>query len=186
MNAKSLAIATTVGAVAIVAMLFAYPAMAASVVTPATPSIQQLAQQQSTAAQRISLIPGQTITFTSIAGSYRQVGDRSVNGTAAGSLALQVTGAFKGGYALSITGGSIALNGTTYSVSGGSAELGPKGVHMVGQGQAGNSTQFLFAARNLGKLGGTDYGILRIDLKNASGEFAIRLLVTIQIGVAPV
>jgi hypothetical protein len=180
MNAKILAMATTVGAIAIVAMLFAYPAMASSVATPVTPSIQQLAQQQGASAQQPQLSTGQTITLTSIAGGYRQIGDRSVNGTAAGSLTLLVTGVFKGGYALSVTGGSVALNGTTYAVSGGSGELGPKGIHMVGQGQAGNSSQFLFAARNLGKLGGASYGVLRIDLSNGGSEFAIRLLVSIS------
>jgi len=180
MNAKILAMATTVGAVAIVAMLFAYPAMASSVATPATPSIQQLVQQSASGqAAQPQLSAGQTITLTSIAGGYRQVGDRAVNGTASGSMALLVTGVFKGGYALSVTGGSIALNGTTYSITGGSGELGPRGIHMVGQGQAGNSGDFLFAARNLGKLGGTSYGVLRIDLTNGSSEFAIRLLVTI-------
>jgi len=185
MNAKILAMATTVGAVAIVAMLFAYPAIASSAATPATPSIQQLLQQSTTtqqtaAIQQTELSAGQTITLTSIAGGYRQVGDRADNGTASGSLTLQVTGVFKGGYALSVTGGSITLNGTTYSVSGGSGVLGPKQVHMVGQGHAGNSGQFLFAARNLGSLGGTSYGMLRIDLANGGSEFAIRLLVTIS------
>jgi hypothetical protein len=172
--------ATAVGAVAIVAMLFAYPAMAANVAAPVAPSIQQLVPQQANSNQKIQLSTGQTITLTSVAGGYRQVGDRSVNGTAAGSLTLQVTGVFTGGYALSVTGGSISLNGTTYTVSGGSGELGPRGVHMVGQGQASNSTQFLFAAKNLGKLGGNSYGILRIDLSNGNSEFAIRLLVTIS------
>jgi hypothetical protein len=180
MNTKILAMATTVGAIAIVAMLFAYPAMASSVATSASPSIQQLAQQQGASNQQAQLSTGQTVTLTSIAGGYRQIGDRSVNGTAAGSLALLVTGVFKGGYALSVTGGSITLNGTTYAVTGGSGELGPKGIHMVGQGQAGNSSRFLFAARNLGRLGNTSYGVLRIDLAHGGSEFAIRLLVTIS------
>ena len=179
MNAKTLAMATAVGAVAIVAMLFAYPAMASSIAAPATPGIQQLAQQQGAPNQQVRLSTGQTITLTSVAGGYRQVGDRSVNGTAAGSLTLRVTGAFKGGYALSVTGGSVALNGTTYSVTAGSGELGPGGIRMVGQGQAGNSSQFLFAARNLGRFGSSSYGVLRIDLSNGSPEIAIRLLVTI-------
>lgn len=180
MNAKIIAMATAVGAVAVVAMLFAYPAIASSAAPPATPIIQQLEQQQGVSNQETQLSTGQTIALSSIAGGYRQIGDKSVNGTASGSLALLVTGVFKGGYALSVTGGAITLNGTTYSVSGGSGELGPKEIHMVGQGQAGDSGRFLFAARNLGTLGSTSYGMLRIDLSNGNSEFAVRLLVTIS------
>ena len=106
------------------------------------------------------------------------VGDRAVNGSASGTMTLQVSGALTGGYIISVTGGSLDINGTTYTISGGSAELGPYGVHMVGQGQAGSS-QFLFLDRNLGKFGNTDYGVLRIDLKNGTSEFEARLLVTI-------
>ncbi|HYC11663.1 MAG TPA: hypothetical protein VEC02_03275 [Nitrososphaerales archaeon] len=181
MNAKIFATATIVGVVAIVAMLFAYPAVASSIATTDTPSIQQLAKQQSTTAQQTQqaqLAAGQTMTLTGVAGGYRVVGDRSVNGTASGSLVLLVTGVFKGGYALSVTGGSITLNGTTYTVSGGSGELGPRGIHMVGQGQTGNGGKFLFDARNLGSFGNASYGILRIDLTNGGSEFAVRLLVT--------
>lgn len=180
MNTKSLAIATTVGAVAIVALLFAYPAMAASVV-PASqhPNIQQMMQQSNDKAlTKLQLSVGQTFTLTSVAGGYHQVGDRAVNGTATGSMTFKVTGALSGGYALSITSGSISINGTTYTISGGSAEMGRYGVHMVGQGQLAGSGQFLFAERNLGKFGSTDYGVLRVDLANGSYEFGIRLLAT--------
>lgn len=177
MKTKSLAIATTVGAVALMALLFAYPAMAAS---PAATSPQNSSQvQQLQNRQRISLNVGQTITLTSVAGGYIEVGDRSVHGNATGSMTLQVTGAFTGGYALSVTGGQVAINGTTYTVTGGSGELGPYGGHMVGQAQGGDSTQLLFVGRNLGGFGGTAYGVLRIDLTNGSNEFAVKLLVSI-------
>jgi hypothetical protein len=181
MKTKSLAMATVVGAVAVVALLFAYPAMASSTVVSQNPTIQQLVQQQqSRPAQKLQLAVGQTLVLTSVAGGYKQVGDSAVNGTATGTITLQVTGTFKAGYSLSITGGTISLGGTTYAVSGGSAELGPYGVHMVGQGQAGSTAQFLFTSKDLGKFGNTAYGVLRIDLTNGSSEFAIRLLVTIS------
>ena len=179
MNTKKLAIASTVGVFAVMALLFAYPAMAASPSTPQNLSAQQLLQNpQNGSLQRIQLSVGQTITLTSVAGGYWQVGDRSVNGTASGSMTLTVSGAFKGGYSLSVTGGTLSINGATYTISGGSAELGPYGVHMVGQGQAGTAL-FLFTGRDLGKFGATSYGILRIDFQNGSSEFAARLLVTI-------
>ncbi|MFI5404852.1 MAG: hypothetical protein ACHQYR_03900 [Candidatus Gagatemarchaeaceae archaeon] len=182
MNTKSLAIATTVGAVAIVALLFAYPAMAASVVPGSqNPNTQLLSQQpQDKTLPKFQLSTGQTFTLTSVAGGYHQVGDKSVNGTASGSLTVKVTGTFTGGYALSITGGSVSFNGTTYTVSSGSAELGRHGVYMVGQGQLGSSGQFLFEGRNIGRFGSADYGVLRIDLTNGAQEFGLRLLVTIS------
>ena len=178
MNSKKLAIATVVGAVALVSLLFAFPAMAASMSTssPQNSTIAQATQKL----QKADLSVGQTFTLTSVAGGYREIGDSAVNGTATGSLSIDVTGAFKAGYAVSVTGGQVNINGTTYTITGGSGELGPYGVHMVGQAQAGSTAQLLFAARNLGKFGSSDYGVLRIDLTNGSNEFAVRLLVTVS------
>ena len=181
MNTKKIAIASTVGAFAVMAMLFAYPAMAASGGTPSTTNLQQMLQHpRNGTPDRIQLSTGQTITLTSVAGGYWVVGDRAVNGTASGSMTLQVGGAFAGGYSLSVTGGSLSINGTTYTISSGSAELGRYGVHMVGQGQAG-SAQFLFANRDLGRFGTTNYAILRVDLNDGGSEFAARLLVTMSV-----
>ena len=180
MNTKKIAIASTIGAFAVVALLFAFPAMAASTGAQQNPNVQQLLQnQQNGAAAKVQLSVGQTITLTSVAGGYWQVGDREVNGTASGSMTLQVTGDFKGGYALTVTSGNLVIGGTTYTISGGSSELGPHGARMIGQGQAGTAS-FLFAGRDLGKFGVTNYGILTVDLKYATSEFAARLLVTIS------
>jgi hypothetical protein len=180
MNTKKIAVASTIGAFAVMAMLFAYPAMAASG-APSASNIQQMLQHPQYAnLDKIQLSSGQTITLTSVAGGYWVVGDRAVNGTASGSMTLQVTGVFKGGFALSVTGGSFVINGTTYTISGGSAELGPYGIHMVGQGQAGTA-QFLFGDRDLGKFGTTNYAILRVDLTDGSSQFAARLLVTMSV-----
>jgi len=179
MKTKSLAIVATVGTFAVLALLFAYPAMAA-VSAHQNSDIQQTTQlsQNGTAAQEARLSVDQTLTLTSVAGGYREIGT-STNGTATGSLTLKVTGVFAGGYALSLTGGAITVNGNTYTISSGSAELGRYGVRMAGQGQAG-SAKFLFAARNLGGFGGSDYGVLRVDLTSGSQEFGLRLLVTVS------
>jgi hypothetical protein len=179
MNTKKIAIASTIGAFAVVALLFAFPAMAASTGVQQNPNVQQLLQHsQNGAVSKIQLSVGQTITLTSVAGGYWEVGNKAVNGTASGSMTLQVSGDFKGGYSLTVTGGSLVIDGTTYTISSGSSETGPYGAHMVGQGQAGTAA-FLFAGRDLGKFGNTNYGILNVDLKNGSTEFAARLLVTI-------
>jgi hypothetical protein len=182
MNAKSLAIASTIGAVTVMALLLAYPAMAATATpAPKSPNFQKLLQQSSAKApENAQLAVGKTVTLTSIAGGFRQVGSKSVNGTATGSLALQVTGDFKAGYSLSVTGGTISFNGNTYTVSGGSAQAGSHGGYAVGQGQAGTSASFLFSVRDLGKFGNTNYGVLTIDLSNGSAEYGLRLLVTIS------
>ena len=175
MNTKKIAIASAVGAFAVMAMLLAYPAVA----TSPTPNYQQLLQNpQYNHPERIRLSQGQTITLTSVAGGYWVVGDRGSNGTASGSITLQVSGSLTGGDILTVTGGELNINGSTYSISSGSAELGPYGVYMVGHGQAG-SAQFLFLDRDLGKFGNSNYGVLRVDLQDGSSEFAARLLVTI-------
>ena len=180
MNTKKIAVASTIGVFAVMAMLVAYPAVAASG-TPSTTNLQQMLQHPRYAhLDKVQLSVGQTITLTSVAGGYWEVGDRAVNGTASGSMTLQVTGAFAGGYSLSVTGGSLSIAGTTYSVSSGSAELGPYGIHMVGQGQSENA-QFLFGDRSLGRFGSTTYAILRVDLSNGSTQFGARLLVTVSV-----
>lgn len=184
MNTKKAAIATTIGILAIAAMLVAYPAMASNQVS----STQQFSSA-SAATQghfkdfdrhRINLSVGQKITLTSVAGGYKEVGNPAVNGTATGTITLVVTGSFRAGYALSVTGGSITVNGTTYTISGGTALLGPYGARLLGQGQASDGAQFLFHGRNLGKFGSMAYGVLGIDLQSGSSEFAVRLLVTVS------
>jgi len=180
MNTKKITIASAVGAFAVLALLFAYPAMATGASAPQNSNPQQLLQHSAYMnSQSLKLSTGETMTLTSVAGGYWVVGDRAVNGTASGSMTIQVTAALKGGYILSVTGGSLNINGTTYAISGGSAELGPHGVYLVGNGQAG-SAQFLFLDRDLGRFGTANYGVLRVDLSTGSSEFAARLLVTVS------
>lgn len=179
MNTKKIAVASTLGAFAVLALLFAYPAMAATAGSQPNTNIQQLyARADQVPSQRIQLTVGQPITLTSVAGGYWVVGDPGSNGTASGTMAFSVTGALHGGYTISITGGALTVNGTAYSISAGSAELGPYGRFMVGQGHAGSAT-FLFLDRDLGRFGSTSYGVLHVDLQNGSSEFGVRLLVTI-------
>jgi len=173
---KRIATVTTAGVLAMVALLFAIPTMAASTTPTAlsTSSLPQPANQQST---RLAI--GQALTLASISGGYREIGNPVINGTASGLLTLQVKGVFKGGYSLSVTGGQLSFDGTAYTVTAGTAELGPYGAHMVGQAEAGSSVQMIFAGLNLGRFGETHYGTLRIDLTSGSHEFEIKLLVTI-------
>jgi hypothetical protein len=180
MNTKKTAAASALVVFAMVALLFAFPAMAASSGAPQTTNTQQLLQHSAyVPSHKIQLSVGENITVTSVAGGYWVVGDRASNGTASGTMTLQVTGALAGGYTITVSRGTLNVNGTSYTISSGSAELGPYGRFMVGQGQTGSS-QFLFLDRNLGKFGSTAYGVLRVDLKEGSSQFAARLLVTIS------
>lgn len=161
-----------------VALLFASPAMASSF---GISSAQNSGPQRTQATlQKADLQLGQTFTLTSVAGSYIEIGNPTVNGTATGSLNVKVTGVFTAGYSVSVTGGQLSVNGVTYTMSGGSGEVGSYGAHMVGQAQAGTSAQMLFATKDLGKFGTTSYGVLRIDLTNGTNGFAVKLLVTIS------
>ena len=179
MNTKKIAVASMVGAFAVMALLVAYPAMAASPAASQNSNLTQLLHHSAyMGSQRIQLASGQTINLTSVAGGYWVVGNHDSNGTASGSMTLQVSGSLTGGYILTVTGGSFDINGTTYTISGGSAELGPRGLCIVGNGQAGTA-QLLFVGRNLGSFGSAHYGVLRVDLKDGASEFAARLLVTV-------
>lgn len=173
MRTKKIALATTFFATTLMVLLFALPAMAA----PASNSTNQTSPTNRS--QRANLAVGETITMTSISGGYKELSNPSVNSTANGSLSLEVTGVFRGGYALVVTGGTLSFGGATYTISAGSAELGPYGVHMVGEAQAGSSASLLFAARNLGAFGISKYEVLRVDLISGANEFGVKLLVTI-------
>jgi hypothetical protein len=91
-----------------------------------------------------------------------------------------VTGAFKGGYALSVASGSLTINGTTYSMASGSAEMGPFQAHLVGQGSLASATpgSFLFAAGAHASFQGQTYNTLRFDVQTNGIEYGVLLLVT--------
>jgi hypothetical protein len=95
-------------------------------------------------------------------------------------MVLTVTGAFKGGYALSLTSGTLTINGTAYTTASGSAEMGPFQAHLVGQGTLASSTpgSFLFAAGAHANFQGNTYNTLRLDVQVNGVEYGVLLLVT--------
>jgi hypothetical protein len=179
--------------IGLVALLLAYPAMA-SVNGGGYPLAGTAIAN--TASGSSSIIPtptaltvGQTITFTSTNGQYRQIGTPSNNGVASGTMVLTVTGAFKGGYALSLTSGSLTLSSpasastpstTIYMMASGSAEMGPFQAHLVGQGTLASATpgSFLFAAGAHANFQGNTYNTLRLDIEVNGVEYGVLLLVT--------
>jgi hypothetical protein len=167
---------------AVVALLLAYPAMAAT-------------QNPAAATTSTSIIPsptalttGQTTTFTSTNGVWHLLGSPSAasgvrTGTASGTATLTVTGAFAGGYAMSLTSGSITINGTTYAFANGSAEMGAHQAHLVGQGTLASATpgSFLFSAGAHANFQGSTYNTLRFDVQVNGQEYGVLLLVTAQV-----
>jgi hypothetical protein len=133
------------------------------------------------------LTVGQVINITSTQGHFKVVGE-SENGTASAAVTFTVTGKFAGGYTLSITAGNLSVNGTTYTISSGSAETGPHAHRMVGQGTAATvgttsgtaaSGAFLMRATARGTFGG-EYATMSLDLQSGTTEYAIFLVGIIQ------
>jgi hypothetical protein len=188
MKTISTKVATLGAAVGIVAALLALsgaltPIFAA---TQQTPSATNAATTSTTAVPGLAV--GQVITITSTQGHFTVVGDKSENGTASGTITFTVTGKFAGGYSLSITAGSLNVNGTAYAVSSGSAETGHYAHRMVGQGTtntagttstATTSGAFLMRATARGTFGG-EYATMSLDLQSGTTEYAISLVGTIQ------
>lgn len=187
MKTTSTKIATLGAAVGIVAALLAM----SGALTPVFAATQQASSATNAPISTASipgLTVGQVITITSTQGHFNVVGDKSENGTASGTMTFTVTGKFAGGYSLSITAGSLAVNGTTYAVASGSAETGPYAHHMVGQGTtfapgttsaATPSGAFLMRATARGTFGG-EYATMSLDLQSGTTEYAIFLVGTIQ------
>jgi hypothetical protein len=188
MKKTSTKIATMGAAVGIVAALLAL----SGALAPAFAATRQASSAtNATASTGASAIPGltvgQVINITSTQGHFRVVGDKSENGTASGTVAFTVTGKFAGGYSLSITTGSLDVNGTTYAISSGSAQTGHYAHLMVGQGTAAKvgtgsgtaSGAFLMKATARGTFGG-EFATMSLDLQSGTTEYAVFLVGTIQ------
>ncbi len=189
MKTTKIAAISAVTVFAMVALLVAYPAMAATQAASLSPAVPLTGTSlASTSSGSTTIIPtptaltaGQTITFTSTNGKYVQIGTPTNTGTASGAVTFTVTGAFKGGYALSITSGSLAIGANNYAITSGSAEMGPYQAHLVGQGQTGSSGAFLVAAGAHANFAGKTYNTLRFDITVGGSEFGVVLLVAAAI-----
>ena len=185
MKTTKIASISAIAALAVVALLVVGPAVAA---TQAASTSQPVPLTGTTLAStstsntnlfssQTPLTAGQTITLTSTTGKYVQLSDHTNNGVASGSVVFTVTGAFKGGYSLSIASGTLAIGSTTYAITSGSAEMGPYQAHLVGQGQTSSSGAFLVAAGAHATFTGKTYDTLRFDLTVGGTEYGVVLLV---------
>jgi hypothetical protein len=122
-----------------------------------------------------NLSVGQTITITSTMGTFRVVGDPSQHGNASGTMTFTVTDALKAGYILTLTSGEIVINGTTYTITSGSAQTGPYAEVLVGQGQTSPSGVFLIRADAQGNFGGVLTAHAKLDFSSGSTEYIVVL-----------
>jgi hypothetical protein len=122
-----------------------------------------------------NLSVGQTITITSTMGTFRVVGDPSLHGNASGTMTFTVTNALKAGYILTLTSGEIVINGTTYTITSGSAQTGPYAEVLVGQGQTSSSGVFLIGADAQGNFGGALTTHVKLDFSSGSTEYIVVL-----------
>lgn len=182
MKTTSKKIATAGATMSIVAALLAL----SGVLTPVFAATQPTANTASSTAGG-SAIPqlavGQTITVTSTQGHFRVVGENQT-GPASGTVTFTVTGKFARGYSLSLTAGSLTVNGTGYSISSGSAEMGRYAHTIVAQGTSTSGTAseqgtFLMRATARGTFAG-EFATASFDLQSGTSEYAISLVGNIQ------
>lgn len=129
--------------------------------------------------QQANLTVGQTITVTSTQGRYFVVGDANDTGTASGAVTFTVTGKLAAGYTLSITSGSVVVNGTTYTISSGSAQTDPTATTLTGQGATTPAGQFIIQAEAHGSFAGSS-ATLSLDLGAGSTEYLVTLAGSVE------
>ena len=135
--------------------------------------VRQLEQNQ------VNISVGQTFTITSTQGKYFVPGSTSANGTASGTVTFTVTGKLSEGYTLSLTGGSITVAGTTYTISSGTAQMNRGASGITGQGVTTPTGDFLLRAAARGTFVGS-IGLVSIDLQSGSSEYLVILAGSIQ------
>lgn len=117
---------------------------------------------------------GQKITITSTSGQYYSVANNSVNGTASGTFTFTVTGKLSTGYILSISSGSLTVNGATYTVSTGTAQMTLSANGISGQGTTTSSGVFSIQAQAHGSFVGSSASAT-LDFSNGTTEYAVFL-----------
>lgn len=122
----------------------------------------------------LNLTVGQTISFKDT-GRYVDASNHTIRGNASATLTFTVNAVYKAGYTLTLTSGTITIGAKTYSVSGGSAQLGPFGRHLVGQGTASGGASFLLRGVVGSHNGTIQGGPAGLDFKSGSAEYLVML-----------
>jgi hypothetical protein len=179
MKAKTKAIMIAASAALLFTVLYPIAIAAMPLATSSTSNTQSSAKASTLPHTQI-LSTGQTLTFTSTNGIFRVISGGKGNGIASGTLTLSVSGVFRHGYTLTVTGGSLTINGTTYTVSSGSAQMGRGLVHVVGQGTLSNDGAFIFSGHAHANFVGQQYNTLRFDVEINGIEYGVLLLVNVS------
>jgi hypothetical protein len=124
---------------------------------------------------RLNLTVGQTVTLSGLTGRYRSETNSSIRGNASGSLTLQVTGSFREGYVLSLKSGTISVAGVSYTITGGTVELGQSGQSASGSGTTSASGQFLIQVGIHGSSTTNPSARVVFDLKVGGSEYLVTL-----------
>jgi len=127
--------------------------------------------------QSVNITDGETFTITSTSGQYRVVGSTDENGTASGTITFTVTGSLTAGDTLSLSG-TVVIDGTTYTISSGTAQMNPSATSISGQGTTTPSGDFLLQASAHGSFVGSN-GQVSLDLSNGTTEYLVSLSGTI-------
>lgn len=127
--------------------------------------------------QKVNVTDGETFTVTSTSGEYRVVGSTDENGTASGTITFNVTGSLTSGDTLSISG-TVVIDGTTYTIATGTAQMSPSATSISGQGTTTPSGDFLLQASAHGSFVGSN-GQVSLDLSNGTTEYLVSLSGTI-------
>ena len=128
---------------------------------------------------QVSIASGTSITITSTSGEFTVFGSPTTNGTASATLTFSVASQLSRGYVLTLTSGTITINGTAYTVSSGTAQMNGAANSISGQGTTSNGA-FEIQARAYGDFTGTTTAQVRLDIKSGSTEYAVLLTGTIQ------
>ncbi len=122
----------------------------------------------------VNLTVGETITVASTSGEYYVAGASNTNGSASGTITFTVTGKLSQGYTLSITGGSLTIAGTTYTIASGSAQMDPSGATISGQGTTSQNGSFIIRASAHGTFVGSTASV-SLDFSNGTTEYLVTL-----------
>jgi hypothetical protein len=129
---------------------------------------------------QVSIATGTSIAITSTSGEFRVFGSPTTNGTANATMTFSVSSQLSRGYVLTLTGGTITINGTAYTVSSGTAQMNRAANAISGQGTTSSNGAFEVQARAYGDFTGTTTAQIALDIKIGSTDYAILLSGTIQ------
>ncbi len=129
--------------------------------------------------QITNISSGTTITITSASGQFIVFGNPSDNGTASGTLTFTVNSELSSGYVLTLSSGSVTINGATYTISSGTAQMNIFANGIQGQGTASSGSTFTIRASAEGNFSGATTARAMLDFKTGSTEYEVLLSGTI-------